>query len=129
MRSPAFGPFLKGLRTLAAKTSLEKLAVASPPASLAAALDAPCTEVFTGSGTEPAFADAVGAFKAAVDAEAPPGYHGAAVCDSGASGDGDGSGRVVKLVIGWDSREAHLEAKAQKGGELPLSPDSPRRVS
>ena len=119
--SPAYGPFLQSLRSLADPDSpagVETARLVSPEVELSAALDAPCTEVFTAYGAEPAFPGAVAAFAAGVAAAPPPAYRGAAVCDS--AGEIEGLGRVVKLVVGWESREAHLEAKGKPGRELYL---------
>ena len=82
---------------------------------LLAALASPCTEIFTGYGADPAFPAAVVAFADKVAEQPPPGYHDAAVCDS--VDDVKDQGRVVKLVVGWESREAHLEAKGKPGRE------------
>jgi len=90
--------------------------VVSGAEHLAGALDAPCTEVFTAYGAEPAFPAATAAFAAKVAAEPPAAFRGAAVCDSGDDVDAaDRRGRVVKLLVGWDSREAHLAAKGKPG--------------
>jgi hypothetical protein len=79
----------------------------------AAVLDAPCTEVFTGFGAEEGFAANVESFVSSVDANPPEAYRGAASGESLG-----GSEKVVRMVIGWTSREAHLEAKEKPGGEL-----------
>ncbi|KAK4154623.1 hypothetical protein C8A00DRAFT_42624 [Chaetomidium leptoderma] len=74
-------------------------------------LGAPCTEVFTAYGVEEGFVGNVGRFVSCVDADPPEGYRGAAVF-----GDGNGDGeKVVRMVIGWASREAHLVAKEGSG--------------
>ena len=98
--------------------------VLSPPDAVGAALAAPTVEVFTGYGAEAGFEDNVRDFSAKVDAEKPTGYHAAAVgpvADPVAKGEAQGDadkGLAVKLVIGWDSKEAHLEAKGKSGGEF-----------
>jgi len=96
----------------------------TPDDGVAAALSAPTTEVFTGFGVEPGFDSSVREFAARVTAEGPVGYHG---CAAGPSvediGKPDGEkGPAVMLVIGWDSKEAHTEAKGKPGGEYyPMS--------
>lgn len=97
----------------------------SPADGAAAALAAPTTEVFTGYGAEPGFEASVREFAARVDAERPAGYRGCAVgpvaeAVCGPTGGGEKS-LAVKLVVGWDSKEAHLEAKGKPGGELIIS--------
>jgi hypothetical protein len=94
-----------------------------------AALGAPCTEVFTAYGVEEGFAEGnVGRFVSAVGARPPEGFRGVAFGDSvsvpggdGDDGDGEGEERAVRMVIGWVSREAHLEAKGAAGGGEYLS--------
>lgn len=58
----------------------------------------------------------------AVDTNPAEGYKGAAlgsgVVQRRKEGDVDEE-QVVRLVIGWTSREAHLEAKGKPGGEYP----------
>lgn len=58
----------------------------------------------------------------AVDTSPAEGYKGAAfgsgVVQRRKEGDVDEE-QVVRLVIGWTSREAHLEAKGKPGGEYP----------
>lgn len=91
----------------------------SPDDGVAAALSAPTTEVFTGFGVEAGFDSSVREFAARVVAEGPAGFRG---CAAGPSvediGKGDGEkGPAVMLAIGWDSKEAHMEAKGNPGGE------------
>ncbi|KAL1902784.1 hypothetical protein Sste5346_000694 [Sporothrix stenoceras] len=100
----------------------------SDNAKLIGALESPTTEVFTGyDALQSAFAAAVRTFTSAVDAQPPKGYHGAAVMETvedvalsptaaeAAPALISWVGSAVKLIIGWTSREAHLEAKAQPG--------------
>ncbi len=80
-----------------------------------AALEAPTTEIFTGYGVEASFFDTTTQFLAKIDADPPKkGYFGGAVGK-------DVSGDSVKLLIGWDSKEAHSEAKVP-GCKCPLEP-------
>ncbi|KAG7292388.1 hypothetical protein NEMBOFW57_002423 [Staphylotrichum longicolle] len=92
---------------------------ASPSASAAweRALMAPCTEVFTAFGAEDGFVGNVWRFVSALDVRPPEGYEGAAVGEGIQVGlDDDKEGEVVvRMVIGWVSREAHLEAKGKPG--------------
>ncbi|KAK4044536.1 hypothetical protein C8A01DRAFT_42716 [Parachaetomium inaequale] len=81
-----------------------------------AALGAPCTEVFTAFGVEDGFAEGnVGRFVSAVGARPPEGFEGLAFGESVQGDDGGGEERAVRMVIGWVSREAHLEAKGAPG--------------
>lgn len=92
----------------------ETLVIAlSPSPSQGPVFDAPCTEIFTAFGAEEGFAGNVGRFVRAVDGAPPVGYRGAVFGES--VGDGE---RIVRLAIGWESREAHLEAKGRPGGEF-----------
>ena len=116
--SPLYEAFVKGLKSLGDTAGLEIVRLTSPEANLLAALNAPCTEVFTAHGAEPAYPAAVGAFADKVAAQPPEGYRGGAVLDS--VDEVQGLGRVVKLVIGWDSREVHLAAKGKPGREFIL---------
>lgn len=97
-------------------------------AKLIGALESPTTEVFTGyDALQSAFAAAVRTFTKVVDAQPPKGYHGAAVLetveDVALSPEAAQAapelvswvGSAVKLIIGWTSKEAHLEAKAKEG--------------
>jgi hypothetical protein len=90
-----------------------------------AALRAPCTEVFTAFGVEEGFAENVARFVGAVGGERPEGFEGAGWVGEGvgvgvAGEEVDGE-KVVRMVIGWTSREAHLEAKGRPGGEYFLT--------
>lgn len=83
-------------------------------------LSAPTTEVFTGYGAEPGFEATVRKFASLLDADAPAGYHGGVVgptAEDVSNGDRSVTGPAVKLVVGWDSKEAHVEAKEKTAGE------------
>jgi hypothetical protein len=109
------------LKSLSDQSSVEMVRLVSKEEDLLTALDAPCTEVFTAYGAEPAFPAAVGSFAEKVAAQPPEGYRGGAVCDS--VDDVKDQGRIVKLIVGWESREVHLQAKGKPGREsLPISP-------
>jgi hypothetical protein len=95
---------------------------ASPQQGWRSVLRAPCTEVFTAFGVEEGFAENVRRFVGAVDGQPPEGYRGAAFGEGVGLEDGnengDGEEKAVRMVIGWTSREAHLEAKGKPGGEF-----------
>lgn len=90
--------------------------------------------MFTGYGALPAsFAAAVSKFCSLVDAQdaaASAGYHASAVLETAedeaptmaaaqaALQLASRARSAVKLLIGWTSREAHLQAKASPGGEF-----------
>ncbi|KAL1884238.1 hypothetical protein VTK73DRAFT_3222 [Phialemonium thermophilum] len=101
-------------------TTGRKVLPLAPRSGAVASLQAGATEVFTGYGVEPGFEANVRDFAKKLDAESPPGYHGGAVGaavalgrrEEGYSAD---DGEEVKLVIGWDSKEAHLRAKDEPG--------------
>jgi hypothetical protein len=86
-----------------------------------AALQAPCTEVMTAYGVEDAFLGQVVEFMAKVDGGVgkEDGYHGYAIggetlgdIQKGPEGE---KGKGVVLILGWDSKEAHVQAKGKPG--------------
>jgi quinol monooxygenase YgiN len=82
------------------------------------ALDVPCTEVLTAYGVEPAFIGQCRDFIVKLDAGKLAGYHGyglGEVHQDIAKDSAGEKGPAVILIIGWDSKEAHLEAKAKPG--------------
>ncbi|SPQ18871.1 431b65df-f055-47f0-b2f0-fa0f1d8c0597 [Thermothielavioides terrestris] len=90
--------------------------VLSAPGPWAAVLRAPCTEVFTAFGVEDGFGANAAEFMRSLDGNPPEGYKGAAFGESLADADVDVAGeRTARMVLGWTSREAHLEAKAKPG--------------
>ncbi|KAK4242359.1 hypothetical protein C8A03DRAFT_11478 [Achaetomium macrosporum] len=72
----------------------------------------PCTEVFTGFGALEGFAGNVGRFVQKMKENPPEGYRGVAFGESVGL---EGEEKAVRMVIGWTSREAHLEAKEKPG--------------
>ena len=87
---------------------------------------APCTEVFTGFGAEQGFVGNVLRFASEVGRERPKGYFGGVVLRSvkGQKGQEKGEGEegddVVRLLLGWQSVQAHGDAKGvEGGGEFP----------
>jgi hypothetical protein len=90
-----------------------------------AALNAPCTEVMTAYGVEEGtFLKQCGLFMDRVDAGVgrDEGYHGYALGGETLGDvkkvDGGPSGKGVVLILGWDSKEAHLQAKGKPGRKL-----------
>ncbi|KAK4190532.1 hypothetical protein QBC35DRAFT_71309 [Podospora australis] len=91
---------------------------------------APCTEVFTAFGAEEGFGSAdgnVGRFVSGLEETGKPeGYFGAAfgeevalVGGGGETGGEENTGRrSVRLVIGWESKDAHVKAKEQEEGAI-----------
>ena len=80
------------------------------PGPVEAAFEAPTTEIFTAFGAESSFYGNLKLFAAKIDEEPPKtGYFANAV---GKNQGGD----VLRLLIGWSSVQAHLDAKATPGG-------------
>ncbi|KAK3362750.1 hypothetical protein B0T25DRAFT_595398 [Lasiosphaeria hispida] len=75
-------------------------------------LKSPCTECFTAYGVEDGFADNVLRFVDKADAEPPAGYYGATI-GTGLESKEKG---IVRMLIGWSSKAAHLQAKEIAGG-------------
>ncbi|GAB1311113.1 ABM domain-containing protein [Madurella fahalii] len=75
--------------------------------------EAPCTEVFTAFDAEPGFMGNCERFLAMVDGARPDGYLGGAL--GAVEEEEDGGKKMVGMVIGWTSKEAHLEAKGKPG--------------
>jgi hypothetical protein len=78
-----------------------------------AVLQAPATEIVTAVSIDSDFPQKVRDFGAKMDAAKLKGYHGAAVLKVNESLDGKGD--ALMMVIGWDSKEVHEEAKATPG--------------
>lgn len=106
--------------TLAAKEILGFVAAGEESKDVLAVVSAPCTEIFTAFGAEEGFVANVGRFVAAVDANQPEGYKGGSFAESVdlSLESTTQQDKVVRMLIGWTSREAHIEAKAKPGGEL-----------
>ncbi|OHF01374.1 hypothetical protein CORC01_03407 [Colletotrichum orchidophilum] len=96
---------------------------ADPGSDPASVLRAPCTEVFVAYGVEPSFAGKTAEFaRGLTEGRAEvAGFHGHAYGNISTplavdAPDGDGEkGPAVTLVLGWDSKQAHLDAKAKAG--------------
>ncbi|KAK3898936.1 hypothetical protein C8A05DRAFT_18552 [Staphylotrichum tortipilum] len=78
------------------------------------ALSAPCTEVFTAYGAEEEFEGNVARFVAEVRGRMPTGAEGAAFGVATGDGTGKEEGGTVRMVIGWESRERHVEEKGKE---------------
>ena len=82
-------------------------------------LAAPVTEICTAFDIQPGYTDAVKQFIDCIDQDVMQGYHGAAYgeCASLLSDqDGIAPSRATNLTIGWDSKQAHEDAKSRVGG-------------
>ncbi|KAL2269962.1 hypothetical protein VTJ83DRAFT_2146 [Remersonia thermophila] len=103
--------------SLAAKETLGFVAAGDKQQDVLSVTSAPCTEIFTAFGAEEGFVANVGRFVAAVDANQPEGYKGASYAQSVhlAAEPSAQQDAVVRMLIGWTSREAHIEAKAKPG--------------
>lgn len=81
-------------------------------------LEAPATEIVTGYGIRGDFIKNAKAFGVKMDAAGLKGYHGGAIGEVEeelSQAEGGEKGKSAMLVIGWDSKEAHEEAKAAPG--------------
>jgi heme-degrading monooxygenase HmoA len=81
-------------------------------------LDSPTTEVFTAYGAEPPFIGNMAEFYEKVASVPMDGFHSAAYGPTKqeiAKVKGGDKAPAVMLVVGWDSKEAHLAAKAKEG--------------
>ncbi|KAK1976103.1 hypothetical protein LZ30DRAFT_735578 [Colletotrichum cereale] len=132
--SESYTPWFASLKAVSAHVSPDSPGVARPlfykvtftaDSDLAAVLDAPCTEVFVAYGVDDSFVGRTAEFaKGLAQGEAPvEGFHGHAYgaisTPLAVEGSEDGEkGPAVTLLLGWDSKQAHLDAKAKAG---PLS--------
>ncbi|KAF6798838.1 hypothetical protein CSOJ01_12601 [Colletotrichum sojae] len=116
--SESYTPWFASLKAVAAKDPTPvfyKVPFASDPA---AALGAPCTEVFVAYGVDADFAGKTAEFAAGLSTGPVAGYHGNAygeITTPLAVGDDGEKGPAVTLLLGWDSKEAHLDAKGKPG--------------
>ena len=127
--SPSFAPWLTSFRQLADSYIFTKALLRG---NLAAALDAPCTEVFTAYGASDSFLDArLMPFASAIANARLLGHHGSAygrfdlVAQHGVDAP---HGITVSLLIGWDTKAAHMAQRGEgKRTSLvnPLLPHSP----
>lgn len=128
--SPTYTRWTAGLRAVtdsiaSSRASLSLLNIngccsASASASAAAALGSPCTEVFTAFATDPNFLDTrMRPFAKCFEREHVPGFRGAAfgqwvpVTFENAPLP---VGETVGMILGWDSKEAHLAQRGEGKG-------------
>ncbi|KAF4808026.1 hypothetical protein CGCSCA5_v012822 [Colletotrichum siamense] len=117
--SESYTPWFASLKAIAA-TDPAPVFFKAPlvPDEQEKALRAPCTEVFVAYGVEPDFIGKTAAFAGGLSAAPIAGFHGHAygeVSTPLAFGAEDEKGPAVTLLLGWDSKEAHLEAKGKAG--------------
>lgn len=119
---PAYRDALSSLRAIPSTTyvSLAGKFSTAPPL-----FSAPCLEVVTFYGIDDGFPKQVEQFVAALNdaAKSMEGYHGAVYGEVAARQPASeteeaahGRERDVVLLIGWDSKDAHLKAKGIEGG-------------
>ncbi|PNY28151.1 Uncharacterized protein TCAP_01916 [Tolypocladium capitatum] len=113
LASPSFTGWLASFRAIADSYILSEALLRG---DVGAALDAPCTEVFTAYGTADGFLESrMAPFAANVDAGRLPGHHGSAfgqldiLTQHGVTAP---DGNKLAIILGWDTKEAHL---AQRG--------------
>ncbi|WYZ34816.1 hypothetical protein EsH8_I_001092 [Colletotrichum jinshuiense] len=122
--SESYTPWFASLKAVAspdpAPPTFYKVPFA-PGSDPASVLRAPCTEVFVAYSVEPSFVGQTAEFaRGLTDGKASvAGFHGHAYGEIStpiavAGGDGQ-PGPAVTLLLGWDSKEAHLDAKAKAG--------------
>ncbi|GKT83425.1 LOW QUALITY PROTEIN: AMB domain protein [Colletotrichum tofieldiae] len=129
--SESYTPWFASLKAVSAHSSPDSPGVAPPlfykvpftaDSDPPAVLGAPCTEVFVAYGVDDSFVGrtaefAKGLTEGRVSVE---GFHGHAYGEISTllavEGSGDGEkGPAVTLLLGWDSKQAHLDAKAKAG--------------
>lgn len=90
----------------------------NPRGNPPAALDAPCTEVFTCHGVDDGFLDSnMRPFAEGVEHGRPEGFHGSTYGAFELPGGGDQpKGTAVRILLGWDSKEAHLAQRGEGKG-------------
>ncbi|TDZ25856.1 hypothetical protein Cob_v000965 [Colletotrichum orbiculare MAFF 240422] len=119
--SSSYTPWFASLKALAAPSPAPVFYKVPFTPDPAAVLAAPCTEVFIAYGAEPGFVGQTEDFARGLGgAPGPvPGFHGHAYGEVstplGFGADGDQQGPAVTLLLGWDSKEAHMEAKGKPG--------------
>jgi hypothetical protein len=112
--SAAYIPWLREYRSLVESESTHQVCLGPNPLR---ALGAPCTEVVTAFGVEPQFIENCRGFAEKVDGGRVDGYHGygcGEVLAEIAKGDEE-KAPAAMLIIGWDSKEAHVAAKSRPG--------------
>lgn len=124
--SPAFAPW-----HLAFSSDLDsyqpgvRVRVSDGSANLDAALGAPCTEVFTCYGVDEGFLDGhMKPFADGVEAGKPLGFHGSAYGEFEQEREDKPTGPAVRILLGWDSKEAHLAQRGEGKGMRELEKQS-----
>ncbi|UNI21033.1 hypothetical protein JDV02_007063 [Purpureocillium takamizusanense] len=115
LASPTFTGWLADFRALADSYVFTRALLRG--GDVAAALGAPCTEVFTAYGASPDWLDArMKPFAAAVSAAHLQGYHGSAygqfdlLAQAGVEAP---AGITISFILGWDSKAAHLSHRGE----------------
>ena len=112
LASPSLTSWMASIRAVAESYTFWRGVIRG---NLGAALKAPCTEIFTAYGASDDWLDAhMKPFATNVDEAKLPGYWGSGYGDFGVV-DQHGSntptaqgGHTISMILGWDSREAHL---------------------
>ncbi|KAL2879982.1 hypothetical protein SGCOL_004701 [Colletotrichum sp. CLE4] len=124
--SEAYMPWFASLKAVVSASPVfykVPLSAADPSSDAASVLRAPCTEVFVAYGVEPEFARKTAEFaQGLTEGRADVvGFHGHAYGEistplavDASGGDGE-KGPAVTLLLGWYSKQAHLDAKAKAG--------------
>ncbi|GJC80039.1 hypothetical protein ColLi_02877 [Colletotrichum liriopes] len=129
--SESYTPWFASLKAVSAHSSPDSPGVAPPlfykvpftaDSDPPAVLGAPCTEVFVAYGVDDSFVGRTAEFaKGLTEGRGSvEGFHGHAYGEISTplavEGSGDGEkGPAVTLLLGWDSKQAHLDAKAKTG--------------
>lgn len=128
--SEAFGPWKAGLVAVLIDESSPE-AKSLPPrqpaqmvnisgGSIDASLSAPTTEVFSCYGVDDGFLENnIKPFADGVEGGAIPGYHGLVYGGFSYQGPDQPKGDATKLLLGWDSKEAHEAQRGEGKGKLP----------
>ncbi|KAJ9164869.1 hypothetical protein NKR19_g943 [Coniochaeta hoffmannii] len=118
--SPPSAPKLGAFSTSAATRTFEF----SPAEGLDKALEAPTTEIATGYGAEEGYEKNMREFSEVLNGELKgkedAGFHGCVVgttVQDISREEGGEKAKAVALVVGWDSREKHMEGR--EVGEIP----------
>lgn len=112
LASPSFTNWAASFRAVAESYVFWKALVRG---NLSGALNAPCTEVFTAYGTSDDWLDAhMKPFAMNVDAAHLAGHHGSAIGQYDVfmhDTPDTPQGNTVSMLLGWDSKEAHLNQR------------------
>ena len=118
--SPTYTRWTAGLRAVTDSIASSRTSLNGCSAAAAAALSSPCTEVFTAFATDPNFLETrMRPFAKCFEREDVPGFRGAAfgqwvpVTFENAPLP---VGETVGMILGWDSKEAHLAQRGEGKG-------------